>query len=76
VETKPGFEPVLRRVATLVQSERKSDLDGFQDHSIFQSVLEPDRTRLRWVIARVPFDPAKAVEEALRVAKRRPENRG
>jgi len=26
----------------------------------FTTILEPDRTRLRWVIARVPFDPAKA----------------
>ncbi len=26
----------------------------------FTAVLEPLRTRLRWVIARVPFDPAKA----------------
>ncbi len=25
----------------------------------FDVVLEPDHTRLRWVIARVPFDPAK-----------------
>lgn len=25
----------------------------------FTAVLEPDRTRLRWVIARVPFDPAR-----------------
>ena len=24
----------------------------------FTAVLEPDRTRLRWVIARVPFDVA------------------
>ncbi len=35
----------------------------------FKAVLEPDRTRLRWVIARVPFDPAKAwpVRRGLRV---------
>lgn len=26
----------------------------------FMAHLEPDHTRLRWVIARVPFDPAKA----------------
>jgi uncharacterized protein YdeI (YjbR/CyaY-like superfamily) len=26
----------------------------------FKALLEPDQTRLRWVIARVPFDPAKA----------------
>jgi len=26
----------------------------------FTVLLEPDQTRLRWVIARVPFDPAKA----------------
>jgi len=26
----------------------------------FNAVLEPDQTRLRWVIARLPFDPAKA----------------
>ncbi len=26
----------------------------------FRAVLEPDQTRLRWVIARVPFDVAKA----------------
>jgi uncharacterized protein YdeI (YjbR/CyaY-like superfamily) len=29
----------------------------------FSAVLEPDRTRLRWVIARVPFDVAKAWPE-------------
>jgi len=29
----------------------------------FTAVLEPLRTRLRWVIARVPFDPAKAWPE-------------
>jgi uncharacterized protein YdeI (YjbR/CyaY-like superfamily) len=29
----------------------------------FTAVLEPDQTRLRWVIARVPFDPAKAWRE-------------
>jgi uncharacterized protein YdeI (YjbR/CyaY-like superfamily) len=35
----------------------------------FKAVLEPDQTRLRWVIARVPFDPAKAwpVRRGLRV---------
>jgi uncharacterized protein YdeI (YjbR/CyaY-like superfamily) len=35
----------------------------------FTAVLEPDRTRLRWVIARVPFDVAKAwpVRRGLRV---------
>jgi uncharacterized protein YdeI (YjbR/CyaY-like superfamily) len=35
----------------------------------FKAVLEPDHTRLRWVIARVPFDPAKAwpVRRGLRV---------
>jgi uncharacterized protein YdeI (YjbR/CyaY-like superfamily) len=26
----------------------------------FTAVLEPDRTRLRWVIARIPFNPIKA----------------
>jgi uncharacterized protein YdeI (YjbR/CyaY-like superfamily) len=26
----------------------------------FTALLEPDQTRLRWVIARVPFDPVKA----------------
>jgi uncharacterized protein YdeI (YjbR/CyaY-like superfamily) len=26
----------------------------------FRAMLEPDRTRLRWTVARVPFDPAKA----------------
>jgi uncharacterized protein YdeI (YjbR/CyaY-like superfamily) len=30
---------------------------------IFTAVLEPDRTRLRWVIARVPFDVAEAWPE-------------
>jgi uncharacterized protein YdeI (YjbR/CyaY-like superfamily) len=29
----------------------------------FTALLEPDRTRLRWVIARVPFDVAKAWPE-------------
>ena len=29
----------------------------------FTAVLEPDRTRLRWVIARIPFDVAKAWPE-------------
>ena len=29
----------------------------------FTAVLEPDRTRLRWVIARIPFDPVKAWPE-------------
>jgi uncharacterized protein YdeI (YjbR/CyaY-like superfamily) len=29
----------------------------------FIAVLEPDHTRLKWVIARVPFDPAKAWPE-------------
>jgi uncharacterized protein YdeI (YjbR/CyaY-like superfamily) len=29
----------------------------------FTAVLEPDRTRLRWVIARIPFDPAKVWPE-------------
>jgi uncharacterized protein YdeI (YjbR/CyaY-like superfamily) len=35
----------------------------------FKALLEPDQTRLRWVIARVPFDPAKAwpVRRGLRV---------
>jgi len=35
----------------------------------FTALLEPDQTRLRWVIARVPFDPAKAwpVRRGLRV---------
>jgi uncharacterized protein YdeI (YjbR/CyaY-like superfamily) len=35
----------------------------------FKAVLEPDQTRLRWVIARVPFDPAKAwpIRRGLRV---------
>jgi len=35
----------------------------------FNAVLEPDLTRLRWVIARVPFNPAKAwpVRRGLRV---------
>jgi uncharacterized protein YdeI (YjbR/CyaY-like superfamily) len=35
----------------------------------FTVLLEPDQTRLRWVIARVPFDPAKAwpVRRGLRV---------
>jgi hypothetical protein len=35
----------------------------------FTAVLEPDHTRLRWVIARVPFDVAKAwpVRKRLRV---------
>jgi hypothetical protein len=46
----------------------------------FIAVLEPDGTQLRWVIARIPFDvakawperrAAKAVEEALRVARKR-----
>ena len=29
----------------------------------FTAILEPDQTRLRWVIARIPFDPAKAWPE-------------
>lgn len=29
----------------------------------FTVLLEPDNTRLRWVIARIPFDPAKAWPE-------------
>jgi uncharacterized protein YdeI (YjbR/CyaY-like superfamily) len=29
----------------------------------FTAVLEPDRTQLRWVIARIPFDPVKAWPE-------------
>ena len=29
----------------------------------FRAVLEPDGTRLMWVIARVPFDAAKAWPE-------------
>jgi uncharacterized protein YdeI (YjbR/CyaY-like superfamily) len=35
----------------------------------FTALLEPDRTRLRWVIARVPFDPATVwpVRRGLRV---------
>jgi uncharacterized protein YdeI (YjbR/CyaY-like superfamily) len=35
----------------------------------FPAVLEPDQTRLRWVVARVPFDPAKVwpVRRGLRV---------
>jgi uncharacterized protein YdeI (YjbR/CyaY-like superfamily) len=35
----------------------------------FKARLEPDHTRLRWVIARVPFDPVKAwpVRRGLRV---------
>jgi hypothetical protein len=46
----------------------------------FTAVPEPDGTQLRWVIARIPFDPikawperrtAKAVEEALRVARKK-----
>jgi hypothetical protein len=31
----------------------------------FTAVLEPDLTRLRWTIARVPFDVAKAWPERL-----------
>ena len=46
----------------------------------FKAVLEPLRNGLGWVIARIPFDvakawperrAAKAVEEALRVARKR-----
>jgi uncharacterized protein YdeI (YjbR/CyaY-like superfamily) len=35
----------------------------------FTALLEPDHTRLRWVIARLPFDPAKAwpVRRGMRV---------
>ncbi|MFZ1087575.1 MAG: YdeI/OmpD-associated family protein [Terracidiphilus sp.] len=35
----------------------------------FTAVLEPDRTRLKWVIARIPFDPAEVwpVRKGLRV---------
>jgi len=35
----------------------------------FKAVLEPDQTRLRWVVARIPFDPAEAwpVRRGLRV---------
>jgi len=35
----------------------------------FTAVLEPDQTRLRWVIARLPFDPVKAwlVRRGMRV---------
>jgi len=35
----------------------------------FTALLEPDQTRLRWVIARLPFDPAKAwpVRRGMRV---------
>jgi len=29
----------------------------------FKAVLEPDGTRLKWVIARVPFDVAKVWPE-------------
>jgi hypothetical protein len=29
----------------------------------FTAVLEPDRTRLNWVIARIPFDVAKVWTE-------------
>jgi uncharacterized protein YdeI (YjbR/CyaY-like superfamily) len=36
---------------------------------LFTAELEPDQTRLHWVVARVPFDPAKAwpVRRGLRV---------
>jgi uncharacterized protein YdeI (YjbR/CyaY-like superfamily) len=37
---------------------------------VFTAVLEPDRTRLRWVIARVPFDPACAWPERRRLRVR------
>jgi hypothetical protein len=46
----------------------------------FKAVLEPLRNGLGWVIARIPFDvakawlerrAAKAVEETLRVARKR-----
>lgn len=36
----------------------------------FSAVLEPDRTRLRWVIARVPFDPARAWPRRVRLRVR------
>lgn len=39
-------------------------------HKTFRAVLEPDRTRLRWVIARVPFDPARAWPRRVRLRVR------
>jgi hypothetical protein len=36
----------------------------------FTAVLEPDRTRLRWVIARVPFDPAQVWPRRVRLRVR------
>jgi uncharacterized protein YdeI (YjbR/CyaY-like superfamily) len=36
----------------------------------FKAVLEPDETRLRWVIARIPFDVAKAWPERRRMRVR------
>lgn len=36
----------------------------------FTAVLEPDRTRLRWVIARVPFDPARVWPRRVRLRVR------
>lgn len=36
----------------------------------FTALLEPDRTRLRWVIARVPFDPSREWPERVRLRVR------
>jgi hypothetical protein len=34
----------------------------------FTDVLEPDGTQLRWVVARIPFDVAKAWPERVQVS--------
>ena len=54
----------------LALSEREEkDLMASSKIQSFKAVLEPDQTRLRWVIARIPFDPAKMwpVRRGLRV---------